>query len=179
MINLPTMMLRASIALSFVAIITGCSLPTGNEPLQVDLQSLLPEALIAPSGEPISRETLQGKFVGLYFSASWCPPCRRFTPKLIALRNERTAQFEVVLVGSDRSKEEQQAYVADHGMPWPALPNNAEHANKLNDLFGVQSIPALIIVSPEGNVVSFRGRGDVATQGSAAFDEWLNKAKGS
>tara|TARA_B100000959_G_C14902501_1_gene591575 strand:- start:170 stop:703 length:534 start_codon:yes stop_codon:yes gene_type:complete len=177
MINFSAMMLRSTIALFFTAVFACCSLPVGSNPQQVDLKSLLPETLIAPSGEPISSETLRGKHIGLYFSASWCPPCRSFTPKLIAFRNERATQFEVVLVGSDRSGEEQQAYVTDYGMPWPAIPNNGEHADKLNDLFGIQGIPALIIVSPDGKVVSTQGRDDVVTQGSAAFEVWL--AKGS
>ncbi len=178
-INFPLMTFRSSSAIFLTVISLGCSSPTSDDLEQVDLKALLPAVLIAPSGESISHEILQGKYVGFYFSASWCPPCRIFTPKLIGFRNEHSDQFEVVLVGSDRSKEEQQAYVTEHGMPWPSLPNNGEHAKKLNELFGVQSIPTLIVVSPEGKVVSTRGREDITNPGSTALDEWLAKTKGS
>ena len=42
------------------------------------------------------------KFWGMYFSASWCPPCKYFTPKLIdfywAMKHKK---FEVLLVSHD------------------------------------------------------------------------------
>lgn len=34
--------------------------------------------LINANGDRVKVETLVGKTLGLYFSASWCPPCRRF-----------------------------------------------------------------------------------------------------
>ncbi|KAJ1524214.1 hypothetical protein ONE63_010734 [Megalurothrips usitatus] len=43
--------------------------------------------------------------IGVYFSAHWCPPCKAFTPQLVATYNavrERGHNFEVVFVSSDR-----------------------------------------------------------------------------
>ena len=44
--------------------------------------NLLPDTFYDVEGKTVSKEKLKGKFVGVYFSASWCPPCRKFTPKL-------------------------------------------------------------------------------------------------
>ena len=30
----------------------------------------------------VSNDEIEGKFVGIYFSAAWCGPCREFTPLL-------------------------------------------------------------------------------------------------
>ena len=160
-----------------VALNGGCEPSAESSPERVEINTIFPETLIAPSGTLISRETLQDKFVGIYFSASWCPPCRLFTPKLLQFHNEHSSDFEVVLVGWDRSEDEQRAYVVAHEMPWPALPNKSVHGEKIAALFGVQSIPTLIVVSPDGKVVSTQGRADVASHGSAAFAGWLDKHK--
>ena len=153
----------------------GCS----SAPEKVDVKALLPESLISPDGNLVSRETLRGKFVGLYFSAGWCPPCRAFTPLLIKFRNDRVKQFEVVLIGMDKSAKEQQAYVANSRMPWPALPYQDGGPKKLQSLFGVRSIPALIVVSPEGLVVSTRGHEEISQGSSSIFEDWIAKASGS
>jgi nucleoredoxin len=37
------------------------------------------------------KDALNKHVVGLYFSAHWCPPCRGFTPNLVAKYNELKA----------------------------------------------------------------------------------------
>ena len=38
--------------------------------------------LTTKNGEAVELSALSGKAVALYFSAHWCPPCKRFTPIL-------------------------------------------------------------------------------------------------
>ncbi len=40
-----------------------------------------PKQLLQPDGSPYTG-TLSKAYVVLYFSAHWCPPCKRFTPIL-------------------------------------------------------------------------------------------------
>ena len=42
---------------------------------------IIPETLLNMDGESVSSDQLKKKYIGLYFSASWCGPCRKFTPK--------------------------------------------------------------------------------------------------
>lgn len=64
----------------------------------------------------------EGKTVGLYFSAHWCPPCRGFTPKLAEFykKHHTEKNFEIVFVSSDKNDAEFQEYYKE--MPWLALP---------------------------------------------------------
>ena len=66
---------------------------------------LIPDTLLNSNGKEVSSKLLKGKYVGLYFSASWCGPCRSFTPELIRFRNQYKDNFEVILVGGDGTSQ--------------------------------------------------------------------------
>jgi len=98
--------------------------------------------------------------VGLYFSAHWCPPCRGFTPKLAESYKELKAsgkQFEIVFISSDKDEESFKDYFAD--MPWLALPF-AERSLKedLSNIFEVRGIPSLVLLKPDGKLLTTNGR---------------------
>jgi len=60
------------------------------------------ESLETNEGKPVNLSDLEGKIVGLYFSASWCPPCVAFSPELNAFAAKHGDDFVVVLVTLDR-----------------------------------------------------------------------------
>ncbi|KAG9408464.1 hypothetical protein AC1031_021701 [Aphanomyces cochlioides] len=118
------------------------------------LQEMLGNHFVNRDGQEFSAEHLKDKFIGLYFSASWCNPCQQFTPLLeqayLAAREVGYA-FEIILVSGDSSKKDYQEYL--NKMPWPAIPfENAHIATEdLGDKFEVDGIPHLIILGPESS----------------------------
>ena len=80
---------------------------------------------------PVSSLDGEGKVLGLYFSAHWCPPCRSFTPKLAEWYSRLTTgplkdKFEIVFVSSDKDEDSFDSYFDE--MPWLALPfHEREH----------------------------------------------------
>jgi thiol-disulfide isomerase/thioredoxin len=73
------------------------------------LESFVGAKLLKGNQEQISTSTCQGKYIGLYFSAHWCPPCQRFTPMLATLyQNFKKLEkdFEVIYCSLDRNPDE-------------------------------------------------------------------------
>lgn len=103
------------------------------------------------------------KLVGLYFSASWCPPCKAFSPLLIDFYNKVSKEVEIVYVSSDQSTEEFENYYKK--MPWLAIPTDKESTqlkHGLAKVFGIQGIPTLIILDAQtGRFVTADARSDV------------------
>ncbi|MCO5592449.1 hypothetical protein L7F22_046451 [Adiantum nelumboides] len=133
--------------------------------------------------EPVKVDSLEGKTVGLYFSGHWCPPCRKFTPKLKAVYDElkgRGEQFEVIFVSSDRDKESFEEYY--ESMPWLALPFNDKAIRSLSQYFDIEGIPQLVIIGPNGKTITKDGRGLIGLYGVDAFpftDDRLVEVKAS
>lgn len=114
---------------------------------------------------------LEGKVVGIYFSASWCGPCHRFTPQLVDAYTElslKNSGFEVVFVSADEDEESFRNYFS--GMPWLAIPfSDSATRKQLNELFSVQGIPHLVILDKNGEVVTDDGVQAVIEYGSEAY----------
>ena len=139
------------------------------------LEALFGKRLVNAKGKKVSAATLAGKKIGIYFSASWCPPCRAFTPQLVAAYRQLQSEgqpFEVVLVPSDQTEAAMEKYMKDHDMPWLAVPFGDKHVQALKEKFAVAGIPKLVVVDAQGQTRSSEARGEVAAQGAAAYAGW-------
>ena len=61
-------------------------------------------------------------------------------------------------------------------MKWYTMPHRSGPANALAKKYGVRGIPALIIVSPDGETVTKNGRGDVTSNAEGALKAWGKKS---
>ncbi|XP_073290004.1 probable nucleoredoxin 2 isoform X1 [Primulina huaijiensis] len=109
--------------------------------------------------------SLMGETIGLYFSAQWCSPGVKFTPKLASIyhkiKQESTISdnndsFEIVFISSDKDESSFDSHFCT--MPWLALPFSDPTIKNLIKYFDVQSIPSLVILSPDGKTVTKEGR---------------------
>jgi len=126
-------------------------MPTNDSFLQLFGQTLLWHPR---SNAHVSPEDVLGdRTVLLYFSASWCMPCVRFTPKLIQTYTnlkERGERVEIVLVSCDQEQNFYNSYARK--MPWFAVPfESLELAQRLVTKFEANhGIPHLAVIRPDG-----------------------------
>jgi nucleoredoxin len=100
------------------------------------------------------------KIIGLYFSASWCPPCRKFTPVISTLYEDMIEYYddiEFVFISSDKSNIEFNEYWDK--MSFPAL--SYEYRDKKEELvklYDIGPIPALIFIDTNGELITKDGK---------------------
>jgi nucleoredoxin len=141
-------------------------------PISHPVETIFAGGLLDASGGTVNPEMLKGKIVGVYFSAHWCPPCRLFSPQLVKFRDENQAGFEVVFVSLDNSEKDQIAYMKELEMKWPAVKHGSRLANSLTERFGVEGIPTLVILAPDGSEITREGRFDVIDHPGTALARW-------
>ncbi|MEO6005209.1 MAG: thioredoxin-like domain-containing protein [Opitutus sp.] len=93
----------------------------------------------------------------VYFSASWCGPCRRFTPELVAAYPAIKAahpEFEVIFVSADEDETAMKHYMVDDHMPWTALRFGEAETNPTLARYRQSGIPNLVFIDGEGHILS-------------------------
>ena len=97
-------------------------------------------------------------YYAIYYSAHWCPPCRKFTPKLVDFYNEAIGHhdnIEVIFVSSDQNEDKMEGYMKKAGMRWLALDfdkKDNKSSKKLTGYVG-RGIPHLVVVDKNGKVL--------------------------
>ena len=118
-----------------------------------------------------TSEILSGKVCAIYFSASWCGPCRQFTPQLSMHYNQaKTASksFEVIFCSLDHNEADFDSYYAK--MNWPAIPYDSDLREGLAGRYQVNGIPRLLVLSSAGKVLCDNAVGTISP---AVIDSWL------
>ena len=121
----------------------------------------LPEELDGKNGKVKLSEAKEAQLIGVYFSAHWCPPCRRFTPILsnfYKAANHSEKQIEIIFVSFDRDEKGFKEYY--DSMPWLSFPFKIKNENtmKLAQDFGIFGIPAFLVFGKDGKLVEYDGR---------------------
>jgi nucleoredoxin len=143
---------------------------SGSAPAQ--WAKLLGDSLILPSGATVPPSSLEGEFLALYFSASWCPPCRKFLPILKKFYEENEGRIQIVLMGQDRSPQSRAAYYEKAQMPWPSVPFGSSLPDELTAALGVLGIPALLVFDSEGELVRTDAIADILESPESAIEKW-------
>jgi nucleoredoxin len=140
-----------------------------------ELRSILSSNLITQAGMANLQEVLSCKVIGLYFSASWCPPCRILTPIIAQMYsevNQDHKQLEIIYVSSDRDEE---TFLENfEEMPWLAIDfSEAEFMRRLEIELGVTALPHLIILNTKLEVVDHNAREVLNEKGRDAIPHWV------
>ena len=108
--------------------------------------------LKATDGSTLKMSDYKGKVVILDFWATWCPPCRRSIPDLIALKNEFGPQgFEIIGVSVDTdTKSEVAPFVERTGINYPVVFGNMQVYQQYG---GIKVVPTSFVIDTEGKIV--------------------------
>lgn len=116
----------------------------------------------SPDGQNIKLSSLRGKVVLLDFWASWCGPCRRENPAVVAAyKKYKDKGFAIYSVSLDQDKNKWINAIAQDGLVWK------DHVSDLKGwksqaaaTYGVASIPAQFLLDKEGKIIAKNLRGE-------------------
>lgn len=112
------------------------------------------------NGKNVSLSSYKGKVVLVDFWASWCGPCRRENPNVVAAYNKyKDKGFDVFGVSLDENKDKWLQAIQKDGLAWTHVSDLKGWQNEASKAYGVTSIPFNLLLDKDGKILAKGLRG--------------------
>jgi thiol-disulfide isomerase/thioredoxin len=113
------------------------------------------------SGKPLQLSSLKGKYVLVDFWASWCGPCRKENPNVVAAYQKyHDKGFEIVGVSLDTQKDAWMKAIAKDGLAWNHVSDLKGWQSGIVKQFGIHAVPTSFLLDKDGKVIANNLRGE-------------------
>ncbi len=131
------------------------------KPVAVNVGQIAPDfSAKTPQGVTVSLKESLGKVTVIDFWASWCGPCRKENPAVVALYNEFHAKgLNIIGVSLDKDAAKWKEAIAKDKLTWTQISNLQEWKDPIALQYKVEQIPTTYLLDETGKIIAKDLRG--------------------
>ena len=106
-------------------------------------------------GKPVALSSFRGKVIFLDFWSSWCGPCRKENPNIVAAYAKfHSPKFDILGVSLDKNKDKWEEAIAKDKLTWNHVSDLKGWGNAAGKLYGIRAIPANLLLDKNGKILA-------------------------